>query len=126
MSAASPLAHPAPAATALSDAEYQTRTRAVLDAIEAQVDQWLDSDWIDIDTHRSGGLLELSFPDRSKIIINTQAPLQELWLAAKAGGFHYRFVAGQWLDTRDASEFLAHLSQLASAQAGKALNFATV
>ena len=91
----SPSSPATPAATALSDTEYQARTRAVLDAIEAQVDQWLDSDWIDIDTHRSGGLLEMSFPDRSKIIINTQAPLQELWLAAKAGGFHYRFVAGQ-------------------------------
>ncbi|MBB4844759.1 CyaY protein [Paucibacter oligotrophus] len=121
MSAAAPIT---PAATVLSDAEYQARTRAVLDGIESLVDQWLDSDWIDIDTHRSGGLLELSFPDRSKIIINTQAPLQELWLAAKAGGYHYRFVAGQWLDTRDGSEFHAHLSQLASAQAGKALDFA--
>ncbi|ALT78299.1 iron donor protein CyaY [Paucibacter sp. KCTC 42545] len=116
----------APAATPLTDAEYAARTRAVLDRIEAQVDQWLDADVIDIDSHRSGGLLELSFPDRSKIIINTQAPLQELWLAAKAGGYHFRFVAGAWLDTKTSSEFHAHLSSLASAQAGKALSFSAL
>ncbi|MDC8785476.1 iron donor protein CyaY [Roseateles koreensis] len=107
----------------MSDADYQAQTRAVLNRIEATVDQWLDSDVIDIDTHRSGGLLELSFPNGSKIILNTQAPLQELWLAAKAGGFHFRYVEGVWRDTRDGREFHALLSSLASAQAGQALAF---
>ena len=74
---------------------------------------------VDIDTQRTGGLLELSFPDGSKIVVNTQPPLHEVWLAARAGGFHYRWVAGRWLDTRDGSEFFAALSQHASAQAGK-------
>jgi CyaY protein len=75
--------------------------------IEATTDRWLQQDVIDIDTQRTGGLLELSFPDGSKIILNTQPPLQEVWLAARGGGYHYRWVAGQWLDTRDGSEFLA-------------------
>ena len=113
----------APPATLLSDADYQARTRAVLDHIETLIDAWLDSDLIDIDSHRSGGLLELGFPNGSKIIINTQAPLQELWLAARAGGFHFRFCDGRWLDTKTSAEFHALLSTQASAQAGKALSF---
>lgn len=112
-----------PAATPLSDVDYQARTRRVLDQVEATVDAWLDADLIDIDSHRSGGLLELSFPGGSKIILNTQAPLQELWLAARAGGFHFRHVDGQWLDTRSGVEFHQLLSELASAQGGKALQF---
>ncbi|MEY4754023.1 MAG: iron donor protein CyaY [Pseudomonadota bacterium] len=111
------------AADPLSDAEYQRLAHAVLARIEATVDRWLDEDVIDIDTHRTGGLLELSFPDRSKIILNTQPPLQELWLAARAGGFHYRCSGGQWRDTRDGSEFFAALSAQASAQAGQPLRF---
>ena len=110
----------------LPDAEYTRLAHAVLAAIEATVDHWLEDDVIDIDSQRTGGLLELSLPGAaggSKIIINTQPPLQELWLAARAGGHHYRHVAGRWLDTRDGSEFFAALSLHASAQAGQALVF---
>jgi CyaY protein len=109
--------------TALSDADYHRETGAMLARIEATVDRWLQDDVIDIDTHRTGGLLELAFPNGSKIIINTQPPLHELWLAARGGGFHYRFSEGRWLDTRDGSEFLQALSRHASEQGGKALNF---
>ena len=114
---------PAPAASPLSDAEYLAKAHEVLDHLETLVDRWLDEDVIDIDTHRTGGLLEMSFPNGSKIIINTQPPLQELWLAARGGGFHFRYCDGRWLDTRESTEFHAMLSRHASAQAGRPLNF---
>ena len=59
----------------------------------------------------------------AKIVANTDPPLPEVWLAARAGAYHYKWVQGRWLDTRDGSEFLAALSRHASAQAGKALQF---
>jgi CyaY protein len=122
---AAPSATPAatPPATPLSDAEFHRLSHAVLAQVEVTVDRWLDDDVIDIDSQRTGGLLQLSLPGGSKIILNTQPPLQELWLAAKAGGHHYRHVAGRWLDTRDGTEFFAALSQHASGQAGQALVF---
>lgn len=107
----------------LSDSAYHAITRDVLDRIEAQVDRWLQEDVIDIDAHRSGGLLELGFPDGSKIIVNTQPPLHELWLAARGGGFHFRWDGGRWVDTRDGVEFGDVLSQHASVQGGRALGF---
>jgi CyaY protein len=110
--------------SALTDAEYHRLTDAVLASIEATVDRWLQDDVIDIDTHRTGGLLELAFPGGSKIVVNTQPPLHELWLAARAGGFHYRFDAGRWLDTRDGTEFFEALSREATAQGGRPLQFA--
>ena len=112
-----------PAGSSLTDADYQRETSALLARVEAATDRWLQDDVIDIDTHRTGGLLELSFPNGSKIIVNTQPPLHEVWLAARGGGFHYRWVAGRWCDTRDGSEFIAALSAHASLQAGKALSF---
>lgn len=119
----SPPAGSVPAAP-FSDADYQRETAALLARIEAAADLWLQDDVVDIDTHRTGGLLELSFPNGSKIIINTQPPLQEVWMAARGGGFHYRWSDGRWRDTRDGSEFIAALSSHASLQAGKALSFA--
>lgn len=112
-----------PAASPLADADYQRESSALLGRIEAVADRWLQNDVIDIDTQRTGGLLELSFPDGSKIVVNTQPPLQEVWLAARAGGFHFRFVEGRWLDTRDSSEFFAVLSRHASLQGGTSLSF---
>lgn len=111
-------------ASGLSDNEYHAVTQALLARIEAQADRWLQDDVVDIDTHRSGGLLELAFPDGSKIIVNTQPPLHELWLAARAGGFHFRHQQGRWVDTRSGDEFLAALSHHASRQAGLPLAFA--
>ncbi|HEX5682448.1 MAG TPA: iron donor protein CyaY [Ideonella sp.] len=109
---------------AFTDAEYHERAAAALAAIEAQIDRWLDEDLIDIDGHRTGGLLELALPNGSKLIINTQPPLHELWLAAKAGGYHFRLQpSGQWLDTKDGVDFFQRLSEQASAQAGKPLTF---
>ncbi|MCE4556189.1 iron donor protein CyaY [Pelomonas cellulosilytica] len=106
----------------LSDAEYHARAHALLARIETQIDAWLESDVVDIDTHRTGGLLELSLPGGSKIVINTQPPLQEIWLAARSGGYHFRWDGAQWVD-REGQEFLARLSRSTSEQAGKALTF---
>ncbi len=107
----------------LSDAQYQTETRRVLACIEACVDRWLQDDVVDIDASRTGGMLELVLPNRSKLIVNTQPPLQEIWLAARRGGYHYRWVNGRWLDAREGTELFAQLSLCASEQAGLPLAF---
>lgn len=105
----------------LTDAEFDAGARSVLAAIETQLDRWLDDDVVDIDMHRTGGLLELTMPGGSKIVINTQPPLHELWLAAKAGGWHFRHQAGRWIDSRDGQEFFAVLSRELTHQAGRPL-----
>jgi len=106
----------------LSDAEYHAKSHALLARIEAQVDAWLDDDVVDIDTHRTGGLLELGMPGGSKIVINTQPPLQEIWLAARSGGYHFKWDGAQWVD-REGQELFARLSSSASEQSGQALTF---
>jgi CyaY protein len=109
--------------TVLSDADYHRLSHEVLARVEAAADRLLQQDVVDIDTSRTGGLLELSFPNGSKIVVNTQPPLQEIWLAARAGGFHYRWDGAHWVDTRDGSEFYESLARQASAQAGKSIAF---
>ena len=110
-------------AAPLSAAEYAACTSAVLDCVETTIDRWLEHNVIDIDAHRTGGLLELTLPDRSKLIVNTQPPLQELWLAAKSGGFHFKYVDAQWRDTKDGREFFDVLSLCATSQSGQTLTF---
>ena len=111
-----------PAPSALSDHEYRRLTDAILARVESTVDRLLQDDVIDIDAQRTGGLLELGFPGGSKIVLNTQPPLHELWMAARRGGYHYRHVDGRWLD-REGREFFEALSACASEQAGTPLRF---
>ena len=108
--------------TTLTDAQYHAKTSAVLAGVEATIDRWLQQDVIDIDAQRTGGLLELGFPNGTKIVLNTQPPLHELWMAARAGGYHYKHVDGRWVD-REGREFFEVLSACASEQAGVTLVF---
>ncbi len=105
----------------MSESEFLAVAEGVLDAVEAGFERAGDEAGVDVECSRSGNVLEIEFDNRSKIIVNTQAPMREIWVAARAGGFHYRLDGGRWLDTRDGSELFAALSALGSAQSGTAL-----
>ena len=107
----------------MTDLEYLDRAEHLLKSVEAGCDRINDDSDADIDNQRTGGMVTLTFANRSQIIINLQKPLHEVWMAAQAGGFHYKLQGGRWLDTKDGSEFYARLSQCASQQAGQALRF---
>ena len=70
-------------------------------------------------------MITLTFANRSQIIINLQKPLQEIWMAARAGGFHYKFSNGLWLDTKTGDEFFAALTKYASEQSGQSVSFSS-
>ena len=109
----------------MTDLEFLDRADQLLLAIEQCCDRINDETDADIDAQRVGGMVTLVFANRSQIVINQQKPLHEIWLAAKAGGFHYRFDEDRqvWMDTKGAGEFFANLSQHASEQSALALEF---
>ena len=107
----------------MTELDYLDKAEAALRAIETACDRINDETDADVDNQRTGGMITLTFANRSQIIINLQKPLQEIWLAAQAGGFHYRLSEGQWTDTKDGSELFGRLSRYASEQAGQALVF---
>lgn len=107
----------------MTDQEYMDLAERVLKAIESGCDRINDATDADIDNQRVGGMVTLKFANGSEIIVNLQKPLQEIWLAARSGGYHYRFDGGQWLDTKGQGELFARLSEDASVQSGQALVF---
>jgi CyaY protein len=86
-----------------------------------RIEDCFDALDIGIETIRRGPVLEVEFEDGKKIVINSQAPMKEIWMAAKVGAFHFRDVQGKWLDTRTSEEFFAMLSRIASLLAGQAI-----
>ncbi|WP_180125748.1 iron donor protein CyaY [Rhodoferax sp. BLA1] len=108
----------------MNDAEFMDQAERVLKAVEASCDHINDATNADIDNQRTGGMVTLVFANHSQIVINLQKPLQEIWLAAKSGGYHYQFDGKQWMDTKGQGEFFASLSHFASEQSGSPLVFA--
>ena len=107
----------------MTDSEFMDNAEILLKAVEASCDRINDENRADIDNQRTGGMVTLVFSNRSQIVINLQKPLHEIWLAAKAGGFHYKFDCARWMDSKGQGEFFANLSRFASDQAGCPLAF---
>lgn len=99
----------------------ETEFNQTVDAIFARIEDALDARDTDIDTETSAGILTLEFEDGSKIILNRQTPTQEIWVAAKSGGYHYRLDQGAWRNTRDGSEFFTSLSTYIQQQSGETI-----
>ena len=103
----------------MTETEFLDLADATLNEIELAFDRLFEQDVVDVECKRSGNVLEIEFVDNgSKIIVNSQAPLQEMWVAARAGGFHYKRVNDEWRNTRDNSELFASLSDYATQQGG--------
>lgn len=107
----------------MTDIDYIAAAEQVLATVEAACDRFNDKFDVDIDNQRTGSMVTMRFGNQSEIIINLQKPLQEIWLAARSGGFHYRFLSEQWRNTKNGNEFFNELSRCASEQAGLRLEF---
>jgi len=107
----------------MTDLEFLDRAELLLKAVELACDRINDDGDADIDNQRVGGMITLTFENKSQIIINLQKPLHEVWLAARSGGYHFKFDGQHWADTKGQGEFFERLSQDASNQTGLALTF---
>ena len=94
----------------------------IADQTIADIQDAIDDSGADIDYEEVGGVLTLEFEDGSKIIFSKQPPALQLWMAARAGGFHfdYDYAQQQWIcDSGANEELFAMLSRLASEQSGE-------
>ena len=108
----------------MTDLEFLDCAERLLKAVEQACDRINDDTDADIDNQRVGQMITLTFANRSQIVINLQKPLHEIWLAARSGGYHYRFDGQCWRDTKGDGEFFAQLTADATVQSGQLLVFA--
>ena len=103
----------------MTESEFLALADQTLATIERALERIANDTDLDVECSRSGNVLTIEFADNgSKIIVNSQAPMQEMWVAARSGGFHYRREGGKWVNTRDGTELFAALSNMASEQGG--------
>jgi len=110
----------------IDDKQFHQLGAHLLHSIEMALEAADDAHDLDLDVERQGGnVINIRFRDKSVIVVNTQPPLHEIWVAAKSGGYHYRWAGSMsqplWLDTKTGHELLSDLSQFSSAQAGQTI-----
>lgn len=107
----------------MTDNEYQQLIEKTLFAIEDAI----ENSGAEIDYETNQGILTLQFSNRTKIIINPQPAVKQLWVAAKAGGFHLDYFATNqhWLtdnaqgEELKGEELFSLLSRLCTEQANE-------
>jgi CyaY protein len=102
----------------MEETEFAVAAGRALERIEAALEEC----GVDADVElKEGGVLEIEYADGSRMIINRHGAAREIWVAARSGGFHFRWDGSAWRDTRDATELFAALSRLVSEQSGAAV-----
>ncbi|MDP2228399.1 MAG: iron donor protein CyaY [Moraxellaceae bacterium] len=104
----------------MNETEFNTAVDATLLAIEDAVEA-LE---LDIDIETAGGILTLTCPNGSKVIINRQGPTQEIWVAARSGGFHCGRAGESWICNTTKETLPVLLSRVLREQTGEAITLA--
>lgn len=107
---------------ALSESEFLVLADRLLERIDAALNDSADAADAGIDSEINAGILTLHFDDGSRIVVNRQTPMREIWLASKGGGFHFRFDGVAWRDTRGGDRLEETLRREISAQAGRVMD----
>jgi len=103
----------------MTETEFLNLIDATLSQIEHAFELAGQSNDLDVECNRHNSLLEIEFlHNQSKIIVSTQTAMRELWVAAKSGGFHYKYDGQCWRNTRDNSELMMTLKEIALNQGG--------
>ena len=102
----------------MTPSEFDSLADAMLERIARAVEE----SGADCDCEPKGsGVLELEFADGTRIVVNRHSAARQIWVAARSGGYHFRWNGSDWVDTREGSELLAALSKLVTEQSGRAV-----
>jgi iron-sulfur cluster assembly protein CyaY len=106
---------PAEFITTMNESDFDRLAEEALERVSRALEETgVDCDW----ELKAGGVLELEFADGSRMVVNRHSAARQIWVAARSGGYHFRYDGSRWLDTRDGMELFASLSRRVSEQSG--------
>jgi len=97
----------------------ETQYNDLADAAFADIESLLDAAGLDLDI--AGNVLTVELDDGSKIILNRQPPVHEIWLATKSGGYHFTWDGSRWYSQRDNASLDSLLRRCIAEQGGPTL-----
>ncbi len=104
----------------MGEMAFTQRAARTLARLEADIEAAADAAGVDLEISRTDNVIEIEFDDDSKIVINSHEAAGEIWVAARAGGFHFRPQADDaWIDSRSGQALRPMLSRLLGDHAGR-------
>ncbi|MFN3628889.1 MAG: iron donor protein CyaY [Casimicrobiaceae bacterium] len=100
------------------DSEVERIFSVVIDTIDAAD--------CDCDCEQAEATLTLTWPDGRTVVLSRHAVNQEIWIAAREGGFHFRHDAASgagWVDTRTGEPLAQVLSRVCAGPIGRPIEF---
>jgi CyaY protein len=94
------------------------------DAFKRVLDLFEEFDADDADVEPSGDVIRIDYRGGARVVLNTQRPTRQLWLAGGQRAWHFNFDAerDQWLDDKGrGDELFATLAGLTKAAIGRDL-----
>ena len=101
----------------IDEGDFIRAADGTLAAIGSALDDAAASTDADVDWTLNDGVLEIDCGPKGKLIVNRHVPNREVWVAARAGGFHFAAKGGRWRDTRSGDDLAVALARLIKAQA---------
>lgn len=99
----------------MTEAEFNELVNEVFERIEMA----LEEAGSDADCDNSGGVMIVEFENDTTMVFSRQLATQQLWLAARSGGYHFEYEANisDWRCTRSGDLFSKKLKDELKSQA---------
>jgi iron-sulfur cluster assembly protein CyaY len=95
----------------VDDRSYE---RLAADTFKRVMDLFQDVDPEDADVESSGDVIRIDLRSGARIVLNTQRPVHQLWLAGGQSAWHFSFEesSARWLDDKGRGELFEVLRAL--------------
>ncbi|WP_066959493.1 iron donor protein CyaY [Microbulbifer sp. Q7] len=103
----------------MTQAASQTAYNAAIEETLIAVEDALDECDVDMDYERADSVLTITLEDNgTQVILSRQSAVQELWVAARSGGYHLSFKNPGWLCSTTGEDLPTLLDRVLSEQQG--------
>jgi CyaY protein len=110
-----------PGAVEVSRVDERRYERLAAEALGRVLDMFEAIDPDDADVEPAGDVVRIDFRGGARVVLNTQRPARQLWLAGGTAAWHFSYdeATGRWMDDKGrGDELFATLARLAHEAAG--------
>lgn len=111
----------------MNNAEYTEIAETLYNHIEEKMDAIMEEGVLALDYENSAGVLTILCEDtNTQVIISRQQATQQIWVAAKSGGFHFVYDDQLWRCTKTEETLGELLSRVCTEQSDTPVSFLSV
>ena len=92
--------------------DERTYEKLAADTFKRVLDVFQDVDPEDADVEFSGDVVRIDLRNGARIVLNTQRPVRQIWLAGGQSAWHFNYDDGRWMDDKGRGELFDVLHQL--------------